>query len=499
MSVYGTLLRRHFEPLVLSVQVVVDLLVLLLSCWLGYLLGSKYGHIPVPPGALLPPEQIYQDLSLLIAAVCLVTFHTFGMYSPTKSLLNMDEFKAIAKSTVVSFLVLLTLLLYLRGSPQAEGQGWLLQLLLPLHSWIRPKNFDVDSLSRVTILFTFGLILVLTTASRFASFKVIQRLHRRRIGNRNVLILGAGDIGRKLNRKFELVPTLGLNLVGFVDDDPARVGQHIDRCSVLGTSADLERLIALHKVSEVFVAVPEMEEERLLELLARLDHLGVQTRVVPRFHTLLSFKVRIESLDSIPLITRAESRPGVVAAVGKRALDLSVSLFVLLLTLPLWALAALLIKRESPGPVFFTQSRIGREGQAFRMYKFRTMHQHLSGDAPTPRSSSDPRVTNIGRWLRRFSLDELPQFLNVLAGDMSVVGPRPEMQFIVDKYNTLERERLRVKPGITGLWQISYARQMAIHENLDYDLYYIEHQSLLLDLVIISLTLFAVVKGTGAY
>jgi lipopolysaccharide/colanic/teichoic acid biosynthesis glycosyltransferase len=172
---------------------------------------------------------------------------------------------------------------------------------------------------------------------------------------------------------------------------------------------------------------------------------------------------------------------------------------VLLLTLPLWALAALLIKRESPGPVFFTQSRIGREGQAFRMYKVRTMHQHLSGDAPTPRSSSDPRVTNIGRWLRRFSLDELPQFLNVLAGDMSVVGPRPEMQFIVDKYNTLERERLRVKPGITGLWQISYARQMAIHENLDYDLYYIEHQSLLLDLVIISLTLFAVVKGTGAY
>jgi lipopolysaccharide/colanic/teichoic acid biosynthesis glycosyltransferase len=123
----------------------------------------------------------------------------------------------------------------------------------------------------------------------------------------------------------------------------------------------------------------------------------------------------------------------------------------------------------------------------------------MSGDAPTPRSPYDPRITRIGRWLRRYSLDELPQFFNVLAGDMSIVGPRPEMRFIVEKYDTLQRERLRVKPGITGLWQISYARKAAIHENLDYDLYYIENQSFLLDVVIIALTGFAVVKGTGAY
>ena len=550
MSVYGTFLRRHFEPLVLSVQVVVDLGVLLGCCWLGFVLGTGLGHIPDPPGALVTQQQIYQDLSLLVAAICLVSFHSFGMYSPTKSLLNMDEFKAIAKSTVVAFLVLLTLLLYLRAPPAGEKGGW----LFDLHEFFRPKNFNFDSFSRVTLLLTFMLILVLTTASRFASFKVIQRLHRRGIGNRNVLILGAGAIGRKLLRKFELVPTLGLNLVGFVDDDPALQGQRIERCSVLGTSAELERLIAVHKVSEVFVAQPQLEEERVLELLARLDALGVQARVVPRFHHLLSFKVRIDSLDSIPLITRAEARPGFFASVVKRALDLGVSLVILLLTMPLWVLAAVLIKRESPGPVFFPQARIGRDGIAlvcptrsperpttglcvdravarqrriglngreFWLYKFRTMHQHLSTDAHKPRSHDDPRITNIGRWLRRFSMDELPQFLNVLAGDMRVVGPRPEMQFIVDKYSTLEdmsivgprpspyaenqfcppwREaRLSVRPGVTGLWQISYARQMAIHENLDYDLYYIEHQSLLLDLVILSLTGFAVVKGTGAY
>jgi len=122
----------------------------------------------------------------------------------------------------------------------------------------------------------------------------------------------------------------------------------------------------------------------------------------------------------------------------------------------------------------------------------------MSGDAPTPDSPFDPRITKIGHYLRRYSLDEMPQFLNVLKGDMSLVGPRPEMKFIVEDYGAVERERLRVKPGLTGLWQISYARQSQIHDNLDYDLYYIEHQSFLLDLVILSLTGVAVLKGTGA-
>lgn len=497
VSVYGTLLRRHFEPVVLSVQVLVDLCVLLLACWLGFELGQQLGGIPHASGPEPSPAPMYQELAALIAAISLVSFHTFGMYSPTKSLLNMEEFKAIAKSTVVSFLVLFTLLVYLRTT-RHEEEGWIYGLLVPLHRWI-DLDVNIYTLSRLTIVLIFGLILVLTTASRFASFKVIQLLHRRGIGNRNVLIYGAGETGRKLLRKFELVPTLGLNLIGFVDEDPARVGEQVDRCRVLGSAADLERLIKLHKVSEVFVAMPESEENRVLELLTELDRLGVQARIVPRFHHLLSFKVRLESLDSIPLITRAETRPGLFAELGKRLIDILVSLSVILLTLPLWILVAILIKRESPGPVFFVQTRIGREGRPFRMFKFRTMHTHLSGDAPTPRSHQDPRITNIGRWLRRFSLDELPQFLNVLIGDMSAVGPRPEMLFIVEKYSALERERLRVKPGITGLWQISYARQMAIHENLDYDLYYIEHQSPLLDLVILSLTAFAVVKGTGAY
>ena len=497
MSSYGTFLRRNFEPVMLSVQVLVDLGVILLACWLGYLLGERIGGLDTDVQLGAYQRQMYQELSALIAAVCLVTFHAFGMYSPVKSLLNMEEFKAVAKSTVVSFLVLFTLIIYLRSTRQyAEGPVY--TYLVPLHKWI-DLDVNPNTISRLTLLIIFGLILVLSTASRFASFKVIQRLHQRGIGNRNVLIYGAGDTGRHLQRKFMLVPTLGLNLIGFVDDEPGNVGKTIERSRVLGCFDDLERLIGLHKISEVFVAMPESPEDQVMRVVAELERLGVTARVVPRFYHLMAFKVRIETLDSIPLITRAERRASFLGVAAKRMLDFTLSVVVLVLTAPLFVITAILIKRESKGPVFFVQQRIGKDGKPFRMIKFRTMHVHMSGDAPTPRSPYDPRITHIGRWLRRFSLDELPQFINVLWGDMSVVGPRPEMAFIVDQYGSLDRERLRAKPGITGLWQISYARQMAIHDNLDYDLYYIEHQSLLLDLVIIALTMFAVVKGTGAY
>lgn len=497
MTSYGTFLRRNFEPVVLSVQVIVDLGVVLLACWLGYLLGERIGSLGVGAPLEQSQTQMYQELSALIAAVCLVTFHAFGLYSPVKSLLNMEEFKAVAKSTVVSFLVLLALLIFLRATKQ-DPQGWLYAVLVPIH-----KLFDLDiktdTISRLAVLLIFGLILCLMTLSRFISFKVIQRLHELGIGNRNVLIYGAGDTGRTLQRKFMLVPTLGLNLIGFADDDPSKVGTRIERSTVLGTLGDLERLIGEHKLSEVFVAMPEAPEERVMTVLSELQRLGVTWRIVPRFHHLMSFKVRIETLDSIPLITRADPEPSLFGQAIKRTLDIVLSALVLVLCAPVFVMAAIAIKRQSPGPIFFLQTRAGKDGHPFRMIKFRTMHHHLSGDAPTPRSSGDPRITNIGRWLRRFSLDELPQFFNVLKGDMSIVGPRPEMQFIVSQYGPLDRERLRAKPGITGLWQISYARQMAIHDNLDYDLYYIEHQSLLLDLVIIALTVFAVIKGTGAY
>ncbi len=501
MTQLGTLLRRHFEPLLLSIQVVVDLAVVLFSCWLGFAVGE---HLVGGSWTKAPPREVFVQLWSLTAAICLVAFHAFGMYSPRKSLLNVEEYKAIAKSTVVAFFVLFTMIVFLRtstsGAREQDGTGfvWLLRKVHDLVG-IGDSRLNPDAFPRSAALLSFAFILVLMTASRFLSFKLIQSLHRRGIGNRNVLIYGTGEIARWLQRKFLLVPTLGLRLVGYASEDPDDVGRRIDRSLVLGTYDDLPELVRLHKLHEVFIALPEADEQRLLELIQRVEELGASFRVVPRFYHLMSQNVRIENMDSIPLITRPVRRERIVTGFLKRLLDISIALATLILTAPLFVAAAILIKRDSRGPVFFRQVRIGRGGKPFPMFKFRTMYVDASGDAVKPADAADPRITRIGRHLRRYSLDELPQFFNVLRGEMSVVGPRPEMPFLVEQYGPFERERLRAKPGITGLWQISYHRQEAIHANLDYDVYYVENQSLLLDLVIMCLTVVAVVKGTGAH
>lgn len=182
----------------------------------------------------------------------------------------------------------------------------------------------------------------------------------------------------------------------------------------------------------------------------------------------------------------------------KRTWDVVASLIMLGLLSPLLLLISILIRIESPGPAFFRQRRVGKDGAEFLLWKFRSMHTSAPKYAPSPTSNRDLRLTRIGRLIRRISLDELPQLLNVLAGEMSLVGPRPEMPFIVDRYTSFERLRLAVKPGITGLWQVSPARAFPIHENLQYDLHYIRHQNLFLDFFILLRTITAVIRGVGA-
>lgn len=497
-SALGTFVRRHFQGLVLGVQVLVDLGVVLLACWTAFQIGRHTGG----PGSSLPIE-VYGQLWTLTALVCLACFAFFGMYRPVKSLLNVEEFEAIAKAVAVAALVVFTATLLLRTGtplPSAEGGGddSLSSLLRTLNERFG-LQLDPASYSRVTALLSFVLILFMTTVSRFFSFKSIQALHRRGIGNRNALVVGSGPTAQWLLRKFTLIPTLGLRMVGVLGERTEEVGQAIERSEVLGTFEDLERIVGERKVSEVFIALPESSEDQVIGLIERVERLGVKFRVVPRFYHLMSQRVRIENFDSIPLITRPERRWAFPSYAAKRLLDLLLGLIALTLSSPVFLVAALMIKLDSKGPVFYRQTRVGKHGAPFRMYKFRTMFTHLSGDAFAPRDETDPRITRVGRYLRRYSLDELPQLLNVLSGEMSMVGPRPEMPFIVEQYGPLERERLRAKPGITGLWQISYARTEEIHKNLDYDIYYVENRSLLLDVVILFLTVFAVVKGTGAH
>ena len=200
-------------------------------------------------------------------------------------------------------------------------------------------------------------------------------------------------------------------------------------------------------------------------------------------------------LDGFMVTSMIEPSTSWFYTAGKRVLDLILSSFLLVVLSPLLLLIALSVKLDSPGPIFFTQKRVGRNGELFRIFKFRSMYADSPQYEASPHSSFDPRITRIGRLLRRLSLDELPQFVNVILGDMSLVGPRPEMPFIVQAYSSEQRERLEVTPGITGLWQLSADRAFPIHENVQYDLYYIRNRGFFMDLAILIHTLFFAMRG----
>ena len=246
MTSLGNYLRRNYEPLLLSVQVFIDLGVLQFACWTTYALGVGYG--------LIDPEGLqagmYTQVFALVCAICLICFNGFGLYRPAKSLLNMDEFKGILKSTVVAYFVFFTLVLLLQPTRERPENNPIVDIFNWIDLPFQPENF-----SRLAMHVTFALIVVFMTISRFASFKYIQRLHQRGIGNRNVLIYGAGSCGRILQRKFALVPTLGLNLLGFIEDAPETEGMTIGslwkrKCDMQLSLAPFNPLLPISNILE---------------------------------------------------------------------------------------------------------------------------------------------------------------------------------------------------------------------------------------------------------
>ena len=258
-----------------------DVVVVLFACFVAHELMSR-----LESTTKAPSMEIYYELWGLTCVVSILVFHSFGMYRSVKSLLNVEEFEAIAKSTVVSFVIVVTVIAMFRPTAQESTHG-VYGILQPLYD-IFHLNLSPTSFSRVNLMMTFVFIGVGTAISRFASFRAIQYLHRRGIGNRNVLILGTGETGQWLQRKFVLVPTLGLRFVGFMTESEEEVGTTIENSPVLGTFDDLVRLVAEHKVHEVFVALPETSESRVMEIIETLEASGVTFRVVPRFYHLMS-------------------------------------------------------------------------------------------------------------------------------------------------------------------------------------------------------------------
>ena len=350
------------------------------------------------------------------------------------------------------------------------------------------------ALGRLQIFYFFFLMLLLVSFQRYLFDRMHTFLLRRGVGARRVLIFGAGDTGRRLASALERYPKMGYFPLGFVDD--YKYGkENGNPIPILGTLAELEQIIAAQDAEEIIIAIPSAPPNRMEQVMQRCAAAGIPYRYVPTLYDTAIQRIRTEVIDGVPVFDQAHLHYTPVNAVIKHIFDVLTSVVVIVLSLPCVAVIGLAIRLDSKGPVFFRHQRVGRRGEMFEMWKFRTMFVDTPPYAVHPEARNDPRITRVGRFLRRTSLDELPQFWNVLRGEMSIVGPRPEMPFIVDTYNELQRERLNVRPGITGLWQISADRALPIHENIDHDLFYIQHQSMLLDLLILAQTVWVALFG----
>jgi len=317
-----------------------------------------------------------------------------------------------------------------------------------------------------------------------------------------VLIYGSGCTGRRVFSALQRSPKLGLKPVVFVDDDPSKAGDSVFEMGyerrrsapIVPGSVDAE-LISRYDVDLVIVAIPSIRRENLIRTINEALLANARVSLVPT-HVLPSDPwVDYQDIDGVLLTSFKSPSRRLGYESLKRLCDVLGSLAILLLGAPVYLLLALIIKMDSAGPILFRQERVGYNRKLFKMFKFRTMHTSASPYDYSPRSPDDMRITRVGRFLRRTSLDELPQLLNVLLGHMSLVGPRPEMPFIVEQYSDRHTQRLQVKPGLTGLWQLSGDRAFLIHENVEYDLYYIQHRSFFMDLAILLHTSFFAMRG----
>jgi exopolysaccharide biosynthesis polyprenyl glycosylphosphotransferase len=370
-------------------------------------------------------------------------------------------------------------------------------------SFVFPLTFfSAHQFSRGILLIAAALVPVALILEKQAFFAIIQQLHLRSRGIRKVLIYGAGFTGKRVFSVLVRSMKLGLQPMAIVDDSPYLEGGRVYESGYKrDISAGIVRgpitaeLIRQFQASMVIVAIPSLSRSKLDAISLQARSAGAIMAFVPQVSAGEEAVGEYAEIDGLLLAYRGQRPPTFGYEALKRVFDIVAASLLLCFTAPFWGAIALLIRLDSPGPVLFKQYRVGLRGTVFNMYKFRSMHCSAPRYASHPTVANDPRVTRIGSWLRRTSLDELPQLLNVIRGEMSLVGPRPEMPFIVESYEELHRQRLHVVPGITGLWQLSADRAFPIHENIHCDLYYIRHRNFFMDAAILLHTLLFAMRG----
>jgi len=468
---------RRFNRLLVGFYIVSDALLAVWAFVFAYGIRFESGLIPVTRG--YPPIDQYLHLAPLVAIVTPLAYQLQGIYRLRRGRSRVDDFFAVFIGSIIAVVFGVVATLYISVYYASEEE----------------KARGAYEVSQVV----WGLFLVLNVAFTYFSREAVRELLERRwragIGLKRVLIAGAGDLGRMVADRILQHREFGFQVVGFVDDRAG--GDHIGYrgLPLLGTLAEVGDIAQRERVDHLYVALPLEEHTKLLDLVEITSRECLDVKVVPDLLQFITLRARLEDLDGLPIININDVPLQGFNSWLKRAIDVALSAAaMLLLGIPL-LLIALLVKLTSRGPVFYAQERMGLDGRAFTVYKFRSMYQDAETDSgPVWAREDDPRATPVGRWLRKLDLDELPQLWNVLRGDMSIVGPRPERPFFVDQFkHNIPQYMLRhkVKAGITGWAQVNGWRgNTSLEKRIEYDLYYIENWSVSLDLKIMWLTVF---------
>ncbi|MCL2689787.1 MAG: sugar transferase [Chitinispirillia bacterium] len=439
----------------------------------------------------VPVSFTYVEPSLILSFGWIVLFFFTGLYRDWNKESRLDEFFVVARTVFIGIF----LLFLVTGAPQ------IMEFLESgdIRRFLTPTKF-------ATII-TYGCcMLFFAAANRFVMHTLIGTLFSKGIAVSKVLIVGANESGEKLVRDIHSFPKLGYRVAGFIDDDGNRKGGSCAELPVFGTYSDIPAIVQKERIRGLIIGHVSGSANEITRILNYCGDLRVNVYLVPSLMDVISGHQKTHQIFGVPLMVLLQDHmPGWEAQV-KRIIDIFVSFLVLVLGFPVWFAVGALIKFTSPGDVIFKQERVGRNGKNYTMYKFRSMYEDAEKrSGPQWATENDPRITPMGRFIRKTRLDEIPQFFNVLKGEMSLVGPRPERPFFVEQ---LKQEipwyvrRIKMKPGITGWAQVKHKYDASIEDvkqKVLYDLYYFENMSLSLDLKILVRTVLVVLTGKGAH
>jgi len=453
-----------------------------LNTILNYLHDNLAENIPHIKGGLLYPKiETFQPLEISIVIGLVAIFALKGLYKIRLTGTWFRQAVTIASSATIGLALLITYFFV----------------------------FQPPSSSRLIVPFVWATSIVILSAGRLIVSGAMGLLYRFGLGETRLLVVGSGRLGKMIMQHIAASPNLGYSIVGFLNDmsePPSDFG----RFKMLGTLEDLSLVIRSMQVDEVIIALPANMHQQSIRSVKLCEKLGASFKLVPDLYELSLSRIDMEAIEGIPLIGIKQVSLNTIQGLITRTVDILLSALLILVGSPIWLLIALLIRLSSRGEIIYRQTRIGLNGHPFRIYKFRSMYEDADRVLPTLwhqneaqgpifKMKDDPRITLIGKFLRRTSLDEIPNLINVIQGDMSLVGPRPPLPSEVAQYEEWQKGRLAIKPGMTGLWQVHGRSNLSFDEGVLMDLYYIENWSLRLYFQILFRTIPAVLFSRGAY